>query len=271
MRNLSSQTLSAVAMLLAILIAVTAVVVVRVLVPDDPPPPLTAPTQPTLPDLAMPELTDLLAGRSKRDRQQLLFTAAIANIGRGPFLIAAVRGDTRGAWRVSQRFRERDGTLSERATPGALVFGGHGHEHWHVELGATYEIRSIPGGKTLRAYTKVGYCFFDQVALSPRTPGASTIPRIPKDTCSGRDRVLLEMGLSPGWSDPYQWTLPDQRLDVTGLEDGVYRLWATADPDNWFREADERNNETWVDFRLRTSVDPPTVAVVRVGPHVPSS
>jgi hypothetical protein len=74
------------------------------------------------------------------------------------------------------------------------------------------------------------------------------------------------MGLSRGWSDPYPWALPDQRLDVTGLEDGVYRLWATADPGGWFRETNEQNNLTWVDLRLTLSVSPPRVEVVRRGP-----
>ena len=75
------------------------------------------------------------------------------------------------------------------------------------------------------------------------------------------------MGLSPGWQDPYTWTLPDQRLDITGLPDGRYRLVAMADPNNWFRETNERNNTTWVDIELRTSVSPPHVKVLSIGPH----
>ncbi len=74
------------------------------------------------------------------------------------------------------------------------------------------------------------------------------------------------MGLSPGWTDPYYWTLPDQRLLVTGLADGIYRLWADADPSDWFRETNETNNRTWIDVRLTLSTRPPHAAVVRVGP-----
>ena len=77
------------------------------------------------------------------------------------------------------------------------------------------------------------------------------------------------MGISPDWEDPDTWTLPDQRLDVRGLRDGVYRLVAKADPGRWFRERDETNNTTWVDVRLTTSTRPPRAAVVRTGgPHV---
>jgi hypothetical protein len=35
--------------------------------------------------------------------------------------------------------------------------------------------------------------------------------------------------------------------DECGLSDGRYRLRATADDSNWFKEADEDNNRTWVD------------------------
>ena len=75
------------------------------------------------------------------------------------------------------------------------------------------------------------------------------------------------MGLSPGWADPYSWLLPDQRLDITGLANGEYRLQATVDPDNWFRESDETNNGTWVDLRLRTTPDgSPRLDVLDYGP-----
>ena len=74
------------------------------------------------------------------------------------------------------------------------------------------------------------------------------------------------MGLSPGFADPYHWTLPDQRLLVSGLTDGVYRLWANADPNDWFRETNEQNNLTWVDLRLTLTRSPPRAEVVREGP-----
>ena len=74
------------------------------------------------------------------------------------------------------------------------------------------------------------------------------------------------MGLSAGWQDPYTWALPDQRLDITGLPDGRYRLVATADPNNWFREVDEKNNDAWADIVLKTSVYPPSVALIERSP-----
>lgn len=233
--------------------------------PSEPPPLLAAPHEPRLPDLTMPALVEFNSGVDESGKQSVFFTATIANVGEGPFIVHAARGDERGGWRVSQRFLETDGSTSERVTPGTMVFGGHGHNHWHVRLGATYQLRT-PAGKLLRQYEKVGYCFFDQVPLEPRLPDAPKAPVYPSSTCSGESRLELDMGLSPGWNDPYQWTLPDQRLDITGLPDGEYRLWAKADPGNWFRESDETNNVSWADIRLTTSASPPRVDVLRQEP-----
>jgi hypothetical protein len=228
--------------------------------------PLAAPRHPILPDLAMSPLSDLTAGVAPNGNQYVGFTASIGNVGAGPFIVHAVRADQRGTWRITQRFRERNAPTSELVTPGNMVFGGHGHDHWHVQIGASYWLTRPGSSEVLRRYAKVGYCFFDQVRLVIQPSAASPIPTFDKDTCNGRRTLELEMGLSPGWADPYFWTLPDQRLLVSGLPDAVYRLWASADPNNWFRESDEKNNLTWIDIRLRLSTRPPQVDVVRQGP-----
>jgi len=211
-------------------------------------------------------LTDVAAGVAPSGNQYVSFTASIGNIGLGPFIVHAVRADERGDWRVSQRFREHDAPTSEVVTPGNMVFGGHGHDHWHVQIGASYWLTRPASSEVLRRYSKVGYCFFDQVRLARQPADAPIAPTFGKDDCDGRSTLELEMGLSPGFADPYFWTLPDQRLLVNGLADGVYRLWADADPNDWFREANEANNLTWVDLQLTLSQSPPKVAVVRRGP-----
>jgi hypothetical protein len=228
---------------------------------------LPPPTSPALPDLAMAPLMEVSASGAVDDAQQYIsFTAAVANIGTGPFIVHAVRPDERGRWRVSQRFDEPDGSLSEEVTGGDLVWGGHGHDHWHVHTGASYWLTRPGSSERLRRYDKVGFCFFDQAPLVMQPPDSPSRPRFPKSGCNGQDRLEFTMGLSPGWADPYPWTLPDQRLRVDGLEDGVYRLWATADPGELFRETDEDNNLTWVDIRLTLTVTPPRAEVIRRGP-----
>ena len=75
------------------------------------------------------------ASGSRATDDYVQFTAAVSNVGVGAFIVHAVRGDGRGSWRVSQRFDEPDGSTSESVTKGDVVWGGHGHDHWHVHLG----------------------------------------------------------------------------------------------------------------------------------------
>ena len=91
--------------------------------PESTPARLAAPVRPILPDLAMSPLTDVTSGVAPDGKQYVSFTASIGNVGPGPFIVHAVRGDQRGSWRVSQRFRERDAPTSEVVTPGTMVTG----------------------------------------------------------------------------------------------------------------------------------------------------
>jgi hypothetical protein len=227
---------------------------------------LPAPVSPLLPDLAMSPLRDISGVHIEGEGDYVQFTATVSNVGVGPLIIHAVRGNRRGSWRVSQRFAEPDGSTSESVTKGDVVWGGHGHDHWHVHMGASYWLTKPWSSERLRRYDKVGFCFFDQRPLLTQPSTAPTHSQFPKTACNGESTLEFTMGLSPGWGDPYPWALPDQRLLLTGLPDGVYRLWATADPGSWFREANETNNATWMDLRVNLHSTPPRVEVVRRGP-----
>jgi len=220
-----------------------------------------APRQPIEPNLAT-ALSELIVGEGDGGTQRLFFTTTIGNVGDGALVLRADRRHRWSAdWRVTQIFDEADGPPTAAATPGRLVWGGHGHDHWHLRFGYAQKLVSLDRRRQ-RVLAKAGYCFFDQQALTaPKTDF-----KFSKDTCDGSDRTSLQMGMSSGWSDPYQWTLPDQSLDVTGFPDGTYRLTATADPDGWIRESDERDNMAWKEIELTTSTSPPRVRVLRSSP-----
>jgi hypothetical protein len=213
--------------------------------------PLPSPARaPMLPDLAVLPLFDFLVGTDEEGGQVLRFSTTIENIGPGPLMIRAER-TTSGSptWRVAQLFREADGSQSATLTAANLVFGGHGHDHWHIAFGASYHLLDAGGGE-VRSQTKAGYCFFDQVVARPDLAGPSPSPGTAAGDCGEQGSVTVRMGLSPGWSDPYFWQLEDQTVDITGLSNGRYRVTATADPDGWLTEADETNNETWAEIEL---------------------
>ena len=54
-------------------------------------PTLPAPRNPLRPDLVVSDLRDVLLSRKADGSRSLFFTAAVANIGDGPFLVRGVR------------------------------------------------------------------------------------------------------------------------------------------------------------------------------------
>lgn len=215
------------------------------------------PREPVLPDLVTLPMVDFLVGTDEHTGEEALrFTATIANMGPGTLSVEARRENgSSDRWAVVQWFDESDGERSGVRTGANLVFGGHGHEHWHLRFGAAYRLSPADDTDTIAEQTKAGYCFFDQVRVDPEVDGAP--PEYVFDTrgCGGRDTLSVTMGLSVGWSDPYQWYLEDQSVTVTGLADGRYRLTAITDPDGWLQETDETNNETWIELDLGTQAD----------------
>ena len=148
-----------------------------------------------------------------------------------------------------------------------MVWGGHGHNHWHVRIGATYRLLSLPDLKIVRVLEKVGYCFFDQTMFDLDLPGAPVAGGFRRTAATGRTRC------APTWACHRAGrTRTRGRFPTSGSTSRVSQTGGTdssrmADPNNWFRETNERNNTTWVDIELRTSVSPPHVKVLSIGPH----
>lgn len=214
-----------------------------------------APRAPRLPDLVSLPLTDLLVAKDDQGNEALRFSATIANIGDGPLIIRGRRAFSwNERWSVVQWFDEADGTQSGSAIGANLVFGGHGHEHWHLKFGASYRLFS-EDGRVLASQTKAGFCFFDQVAYRLELPAAPGAGVFAKTGCGNDASTSVSMGMSVGWSDPYFWQLADQSVNISGIPDGRYRLTAEADPDGWLRETNDDNNGTWVVFDLKTPSD----------------
>ena len=213
-----------------------------------------APRAPRLPDLVSLPLTDLLVGTDDQGNEALRFSSTIANIGDGPLIIRGRRafsGMSAGAWSSGSMRQTAPSRVRHRAN---LIFGGHGHEHWHLKFGASYRLFS-EDGRVLASQTKAGFCFFDQVPYKLDLPAAPSQGAFDKKGCGNDASTSVSMGMSVGWSDPYFWQLADQSVNITGIPDGRYRLTAEADPDGWLRETNDDNNGTWVVFDLKTQSD----------------
>jgi hypothetical protein len=201
-----------------------------------------------LPDLAMAKLRHI--GTKTVDGRRLLrFSAIIVNVGDGPFELRSRRVTTRSRWSTRQVIHDDAGGSRSVATPSVrLVYAGDGHDHWHVKDLEQY--RLVPLGSTggTRIGQKVGFCFFDNYEYRLSLPDAPEDPVYGHRACGTRNSVGLRNGLSVGWGDIYHRSLPGQSIDITGLPEGSYRLWATADQADVFLEGSDANNSTWADL-----------------------
>lgn len=215
-----------------------------------------SPRDPLRPDLVTLPLFDFLVATDEQGNEALRFSTTIANVGDGPLLIKAQRPfGWNDRWNVVQWFDEADGGPQSGVLTGAnMVYGGHGHDHWHIKFGAAYRLTSEEG-RQLASQTKAGYCFFDQVKVDGTLPGAPAEWVYFNDLCGKTGDTSVSMGMSVGWSDPYFWQLEDQHVVISGFPDGRYKLFADSDPDGWLSETDETNNGTWALVELGTQAD----------------
>lgn len=242
----------------------SALVVLRVSGP--PPAPLAAPVEPMYPDMGMAPLGSIVVGVEGGGRSFLRFSATLVNVGPGPLVVSAHRPfPFTEDWVVVQRIEDATGGYSERQMPARLLFGGDGHDHWHVVGAEAHQLETMEG-QIVGGLVKSGFCYFDNVDYRTTLPRAPAGPTHESRECGTRFDRDIAMGLSVGWGDEYQWYLLDQAIEITGVPDGRYRLRAIADPADHVVETDETNNDTWTVVDLTTIDGQRRVDTVEQGP-----
>ena len=215
-----------------------------------------------LPDLRMARLQNLQIQSTADGRKLLRFDSIIVNVGDGRFEVRGSRPDTNTPeMTVKQRIYNDAGGYRTRATTAKMYFDGvngeHGHNHWHLRDLQRYALIRLDNGVKVGTGAKHGFCFFDNY------PFGSTQDPYYKGCGEGQpDALSVRMGLLRGWGDIYEWDIPDQYIDITGLTSGSYKLRARADASDWFAESNNTNNFTWVDIQISGT----SVSVIRYGP-----
>ena len=216
-----------------------------------------------LPDLGMAQLKDFRVDKAPSGQTLLRYSAIVVNTGSGRFQLDGTRTSTSGSqMEVAQRIADSSGTSRTQPTAARMYFAGDGHTHWHVADLEQSVLERLDNGVKVGSGAKHGFCFFDNYPFRLALLGA---PASAFYTTCGRDPNVSSqsMGLSVGWGDIYSYQLVDQWIDITGLGPGRYRLRTTADAQNWFVEANETNNLTWVDLQLKSKGAP---RVIQYGP-----
>jgi hypothetical protein len=221
-----------------------------------------------LPDLAMPQIGGLAVSNPGGGVHALRFDATVVNIGDADFRISAARPDTASAWKVSQSLPNSQGGLTAYETTAGYVYGGDGHNHWHLRNLLTYKLYALPDVTFLRQSLKSGFCFFDTTPWNLSLPRAPQSPVYNSLDCGAQSATTSSMGLSIGWGDTYPKGLFGQEIDITGLAAGDYRVQVIADEDARYYEKTRANNTNWTDFRLSYLSDGRArIAILATGPQ----
>jgi hypothetical protein len=203
--------------------------------------PAASPTSGGDDNLLLPDLTtttplqlyvEALAGG-----RELRFSTALINGGEGPLRVIGSFGPGTGEATAVQEIERREGGRQERFVGSLLYDPTHGH--WHLNNFAVFELWAYEPDGSLRTLlassSKITFCLMDQV---PADPPANTLAPFPEFI----DCDWKQQGISEGWSETYDASLPGQKLDITSIPDGRYALRTSIDPDNLLMEANESNN-----------------------------
>jgi len=219
-----------------------------------------------LPNLQTLKALDLwLSYNTKPGRVLLRFSNRIANRGPGPLEIFPTQtppdcdanGDPSDDRSVYQRiFKDVNGdgvfgrskdTLSSKRLAGCMHFHW-AHNHWHLDDFASYRLYRQSTGALVRSSDKVSFCVVDFSRPFGYLAGSPTSAYYPRGG-SGCDEVATE-GISVGWADVYDYSLPGQWVDVTGLPTARYCLASIADPDRQLSDSNFANNRHGTRVRL---------------------
>lgn len=218
-----------------------------------------------LPDLSTKRPTDIRIETTASGTRRLRFTSVIINVGDGPFETRGSRSSTSvSTMKISQRISTASGGTRSVATTAVARYAGDGHDHWHVQDVARYDLYAVtPGGPSLSRDAKVGFCFFDTNAYDLSLPTAPSSRQYFESGCGNRSTLSTKNGISVGWLDLYAWNFAYQWINVSGVPAGDYFLKYTVDPNGNFLEKREKNNCTWA--RIRLPASGPTVRVLESG------
>lgn len=205
----------------------------------------------------------------------LRFDQVFANVGAGPLELrftvpVAPEGEPKPETvDAFQRIYWSDGHADDRFA-GPVEYHSV-HDHYHFESFGVSRLWTVAGGKKkdlvqqrslrhsrgetlVRSGKKVSFCLADIEidSWAKKGDGARKYNApdclFPAESAGGNDHFV--QGISNGWADVYDWYLPDQYMEVTGVADGVYILETLADPDSELVEANESNNCGGVFIRL---------------------
>lgn len=180
-------------------------------------------------------------------RRCLRFDTHIGNVGEGPLEVAYVIRGTRT--RALQHLYLEDGTFRVREATASDFHPSHAHFHiedFYVSRLWATEDGDVVGSEPVATTTKNGFCPEDTDAYGSDSPPHYQC-MLDNRTEGGPHQIV---GISSGYMDTYGYSLPDQYVEITGVDNGGYILQITLDPNDDFVESSETDNSICVGITL---------------------
>ncbi len=198
-----------------------------------------------LPDL-IPLPASELDIRTDGSNVLLIFDTTYWNEGVGPLELIAdtqtkgISGDLdRG---IYQRIYRIDGSYRDRLAGNFMWHDTHLHYHYADFI--DYTIEPVGTKRTTpKKRQKSTFCVRDITKVDVNIQHAAATEQY---TICGKER----QGVSVGWGDTYFHTYPDQNINITDFEEGLYRLSFTVNPKHVFEELRDDNNVASVIIHL---------------------
>jgi hypothetical protein len=208
-------------------------------------PEMKNPLAPVEPDLVpLPAWGMNISTQGKHD--YLNFSATVWVGGNGPLDVEAFRHGTNPIMQAYQYFY-KDRKVVGRVRAGTMGFdGAKGHNHWHFEQFAAYEL--LGGNKKLIVRSqKVGFCIAPTDAVDMLVHGALWQPNyIGLQGQCGSPTALWVRELMPvGWGDTYSQNKAGQAFDITSLPNGEYYVAVIANPGHVLKEVSYHNDVSY--------------------------
>lgn len=224
-----------------------------------------APAETLRPDLQMVRLRDWHL-QNVNGRRLLRFTTIFVNEGPGAFELRGARSSSGDkTMEMDQVLHRSDGTRFRRPTAAVARYAGDGHDHWHVQGVVVYEAWKLTDSQNANRGAKTGFCFFDTTPWDLSLPHARQTGYYQQEWCGVKSSMTNRVGVSVGWGDRYPWDFVFQWIDITGLPGGTYRVRATVDIQDYYRETNELDNCVWTEIRIPAPGNGNKVTVLRNG------
>jgi hypothetical protein len=199
-----------------------------------------------LPDLQVLPPEQLQVTVNAQGRRELRFSTTILNTGPVDLVVQGNFDSRTGVTSAVQVMEAADGSRVEEPI-GVFVYRPE-HTHWHLENFTLFELLSLREdgslGDVLASTGKASFCALDAFPIEGL--GGNDAP--PPKYLSCADDL---QGISSGWGDIYDASLPGQEIDIHDIPDGRYAIRTVVDPDDQIREQDTANNSVLAFIELR--------------------